>query len=433
MNTFRSLALGATLLAGAGAITAAPAFADRRPAQPAAGAGVNVAALSGPVRNAGAAAQAALTATPADLATAELQVRTIETAAQNDDDRYLGAQMRLQLELAKYNALPEAARNPGTLAAPMDAVINNVRTSPEQLQRLVYTRAGFYYDARQYSQALPLLLRAQQLGMNSADLSLSIARAKVETGDIAGGIAELQRAVAAEKTAGRKPPESWYRFAISRLYNAHLTDQTVAWTRLWLADYGTRANWRDAVYSFGLTGNNAAVSSRQRLDLYRLMRATHSLAGQRDYLEYADAAANVGQVAEVRAAIQEGRANGTIPAGDSTAAALLTRATAGAASLRPLAAQEAAARSATTGSEPMLVADFYLGAGDYAKAADLFRLALQRGGVDASQTNLHLGMALALAGNRAEAQAALALVPQGNTNGQIATLWTTYVTTPPAA
>ena len=435
MTKLRSLALGATALAGASVLAVPAASADRRPAATAAPTtGLNVAALTPAVRTAGAAAQAALAATPPDLATAETQVQATEAAARNDDDRYLGQTLRLQLEAAKFNAQPATGRNPAALGTALDAVANNPRTPADRQATLAYTEAGFYYDAHRYAQALPLLLRARQLGMNTPDLTLQIAASKLQTNDVAGGVADLQTAIAAEKAAGRKPPESWYRIAINALMNAHMNDPLAAWLRMWLIDYPTPANWHDSILIMGLQGPNAAaLSSRQRLDLYRLMRATHSLTAQRDYLEYGDAAVNVGQVTEARAVITQGRTSGAVPATDSTATAILSRATAGAASLRPMAAQEAAARAASAaGPTAMQVADFYLGAGDYAKAADLFRLALQRGGVDAAQTNLHLGMALALAGDRAGAQAALAQVPAGSPNGQIATLWTTYAAAPAA-
>ena len=435
MNTLRSLALGATILAGIGALGAAPAMADRRSDAAAATTnGLNVGALTAAVRTAGGLVQTAMAATPPDLATAEAQLGAADAAARNDDDHYLVQQLRVQLEAAKFNAAPATGRNPAALSAAIDALASNPRTPATQQGTLVYTEAGFYYDAHRYAQALPLLLRARQLGVTNPDLNLQIAQSKLQTNDVAGGVADLQTAIAAERAAGRKPSENWYRIAINALMNAHMNDQLASWLRMWLVDYPAPANWHDSILIMGLQGPNAAsLTSRQRLDLYRLMRATRSLTAQRDYLEYADAAANVGQVTEARAVIQQGRSSGAVPATDSTATAVLTRANAGIAALRPLAAQEAAARaSGANGSTAMQVGDFYLGAGEYAKAADLYRLALQRGGVDAGQTNLHLGMALALAGNRAEAQAALALVPAGTPNAPIATLWTTYAATPAA-
>ena len=55
-------------------------------------------------------------------------------------------------------------------------------------------------------------------------------------------------------------------------------------------------------------------------------------------------------------------------------------------------------------------ADAYYGYGQYAKAAALYRAALQKGGEDPNLVNLRLGIALAQAGNRAEAETAFRAV-----------------------
>ena len=49
-------------------------------------------------------------------------------------------------------------------------------------------------------------------------------------------------------------------------------------------------------------------------------------------------------------------------------------------------------------SQAMVTAEAYYGYGDYQKAADLFRAALAKQGVDKDVANLGLGMALARAG-----------------------------------
>ena len=72
----------------------------------------------------------------------------------------------------------------------------------------------------------------------------------------------------------------------------------------------------------------------------------------------------------------------------------------------------------------MVTAEAYYGYGDYAKAADLFRAALGKQGVDKDLANLRLGMALARAGDKAGATAALNAA--GGAQAEIAKLWLTY-------
>jgi predicted Zn-dependent protease len=68
--------------------------------------------------------------------------------------------------------------------------------------------------------------------------------------------------------------------------------------------------------------------------------------------------------------------------------------------------------------------DHLLSFGDYAGAAAAYRAALAQGALDADATNLHLGVALTLAGNRAEAISALQAV--SGPRSEIAGLWLAY-------
>ncbi len=70
-------------------------------------------------------------------------------------------------------------------------------------------------------------------------------------------------------------------------------------------------------------------------------------------------------------------------------------------------------------------ADVYLGQGTYAKAAELYRTALTKGGVNADEVNTRLGIALARSGDKAGAQTAFAAV-QGTPRAGIAALWNTW-------
>jgi predicted Zn-dependent protease len=67
------------------------------------------------------------------------------------------------------------------------------------------------------------------------------------------------------------------------------------------------------------------------------------------------------------------------------------------------------------------VAEGYYGHGEYAKAAEFYRLALQKGSVDANLVNTRLGMALAQAGRKAEAETALKAVT--GPRADLAGLW----------
>ena len=72
----------------------------------------------------------------------------------------------------------------------------------------------------------------------------------------------------------------------------------------------------------------------------------------------------------------------------------------------------------------MVLGEAYFGYGDYAKAADMFRAAQGKAGVDAELANLRLGMALAASGDKAGAATALAKVT--GPRAEVARYWETY-------
>ena len=65
--------------------------------------------------------------------------------------------------------------------------------------------------------------------------------------------------------------------------------------------------------------------------------------------------------------------------------------------------------------------------GDYAQAAELYRAALGKAGVDKDLANLRLGMTLARSGDKAGATAALNAA--GGAQAEVAKLWLTYLAT----
>ena len=90
-----------------------------------------------------------------------------------------------------------------------------------------------------------------------------------------------------------------------------------------------------------------------------------------------------------------------------------------------LAGDEAKVRAGGTGRLAMNVGNAYFGYGDYAKAAEIYRLAGQRSDVDASLANLRLGEALAMAGDKAGAAAAFKAV--NGPRAELASLWSTWL------
>jgi len=427
MKILPKLALAAALATGMGSVVlTAPLSAQKKKEEAAGGLKLSPEALK--------AAQAAQPVLQQkNYAAAEPLVAAVETAAKTEDDKYIAAAMRYELESGKLfaaqQANPNAPIDEAVLAKPLDALINSPSTPAADKPRYVYRRGALAFNGKQYPIALQYFQQAKQLGYNDPNLPMLIVKSKFETGDVAGGNAELASVIDQMNASGQKAPEDYYKFAIGRANKAKQVPETLSWMRKWLAAYPTPQNWRTALVIYGLQqGSLATLDKNQKLDLFRLMRASKSLADQNDYMEYAQYATDKGLPAEAATVLKEGMATGKIPAGNATAKAMLTAAETKNRQEGSLAPTEARAKSAADGKLAALTAEAYYGQGNYAKAAELYRLALQKGGVDANEVNTRLGIALAASGDKAGSKAAFDAV-KGAPRADLASFWNTWLST----
>jgi tetratricopeptide (TPR) repeat protein len=238
----------------------------------------------------------------------------------------------------------------------------------------------------------------------------------------------LTRAIAAQKASGQAVPESWYLRAVALAVESRQAAQAIALSRALVEAYPTPVNWRDALLTYRQFG---APDPALDLDIRRLLRAVEGLAGERDYLDFAQAlrAANPG---EAKAVLDEGVSRRMLDAGEAQVRTALTAVTRPAAGERSgLAASRTRAMAAATGGAARAAADAHFGVGQYAEAAELYRAALQKGGEDANLVNSRLGAALALAGRRTEAEAAFRTVT--GPRADLAGFWLAWLSRRPAA
>jgi hypothetical protein len=163
-----------------------------------------------------------------------------------------------------------------------------------------------------------------------------------------------------------------------------------------------------------------------QLDAVRLLRLSRGMAGERDYLEAAQTFDGAGLAGESRSVLDEGVSTRMVdPAKAAFKEAIATATRKAVAEKAKLSALQAGATAAATGAPSLQAGDVFLGAGNYTAAADLFRAALLKGGVDAGVANTRLGTALALAGRKAEAEAAFRAVT--GPRAELAALWLVWL------
>jgi hypothetical protein len=238
------------------------------------------------------------------------------------------------------------------------------------------------------------------------------------------GLAALKAAADSMKSAGQQVPAQWYQIGVGRAEGAKLPEVT-EWAKMAYQAEPTGQNLRTLVRLFQRA--NPAISNRENLDVLRLLGYSDGLVVAADYTEYAEMASKTGIYGEVKSVIDKGRTKGVLNAsagGDVYQPAVAKIA----GDKGSLGSAEADAKKAANGKIAAATADAYLGYGDYAKAASMFELAKQKGGVDADEVNTRLGIAKAMGGDLAAAKTAFSAV-QGGARKQIAGLWLAYLGT----
>jgi hypothetical protein len=202
-------------------------------------------------------------------------------------------------------------------------------------------------------------------------------------------------------------PENWHKRALQLAYQGKLP-QASKLSRDLVVAYPTSKNWRDSLL---IHRQNRPLDETSLVDYFRLMRATKTLEAESDYFDFAYALHDKGLSSEASAVLAEGVAARVVNPAKTGFKELIAEAKRRAANLQPtLAAKEKQGLAAATGSAALSAADTFMGFGDYAKAAALYRAAIQKGSVDTSLANTRLGIALAMAGQKAEAEAAFKAV-----------------------
>lgn len=346
-----------------------------------------------------------------DWAAANAALAAAQAGAQSAPARYLVGQLLLEIGRGTNDT---AIQSRG-----VDAMLASGATPAEVLPQLLAAQAGFAIQGSNFAAAEPPLTRLLEMNPGDVQRITQLAQVKLRLNKREDALALFQRAIAAGEAGGQRASEDLYRRGLAIAYEARMAQPALELSRTLIQAYPTPTNWRDALVIYRELGG---VDAAMALDLRRLMRAAQALASERDYVEFADELSRGGLPGEVKAVLEDGIARGVLRANHPDVAQMLATANARVGEDRAsLAGFRTRALAAATGRQARTTADAYYGYGQYREAAELYRAALEKGGEDANLVNLRLGAALALAGQRAEAEAAFRAVT--GPRAQLANYW----------
>jgi uncharacterized protein HemY len=348
-----------------------------------------------------------------DYASVPAKVAAAQKVAKTPVDRYLIGQLQLKGALA--------AKDNAGMAAAIDNVAASGYVDKSKIAELYQSLGASLYNNKQFGPAEAAFEKAVATNPNNSEAVAMLGESKNAQGKKAEAVATFQRAIQVGAASGTKPPEAMYKRAVSLAYDAK-QPAAIDLARQWVAAYPSAESWRNSIAIFR---NLSSQDVEGTLDLLRLMQAAGALSSPSDYNLFATAAADQANYPEAQAVIDAGIAakqvDPTSPLFRDTIAGLKAKPKLTDAALAD------AIKSATTGQALVRVGDRAYGMGQYAKAADLYRQGIAKGVADANVANLHLGMALARAGDKAGATAAFNAVT--GPRADVAKYWLLYVQT----
>ena len=341
-------------------------------------------------------------------------VAAAQAVAATKEDRYMLGQLWLKAALA--------AKDDGQTAQASALVLNSGLATPEQLRALRDNQARIKFRAKDYAGAQAELQALLAADPNNADALVLLGEVYESQDNGAQAVDSFQKAIAVRKSAGQPAPADWQRRAVA-LAHKHKLPSLVLLLGEWVRTNPTPDNVRDAAR---IVGDASGMSDAEQIDLFRLQRAAGALKGESDFYRYANSALVKGFPGEAKAVLDEGFASGAINKNRPVFRDVFTSASSKAiADQAALATTERNGLAASTARGALVAGDVFLGYGQYAKAAALYRAALTKSGADADLLNLRLGIALGRAGDKAGATSALQAA--GGKQQQVAQLWQAWV------
>jgi tetratricopeptide (TPR) repeat protein len=346
-----------------------------------------------------------------DTANIPAKLAAAQAAATTKEDKYLVAVFQRQIAI---NAGDNAA-----LATAVDALANSGVLDTVKVGALYRDLGVKQFNAKQYPAAVAAFQHAANLSPNDPETLELLGQGMSAAGQGANAAGVLQKAIQARLAAGQKPTEDIYRRAVSAAYEAK-SPMAVELSREWAAAYPSADSWKNSIAIFR---NLKQPDVEGTLDMLRLMQATGSLQTPGEYALFAESSADQSNFNEAQAVIDAGISAKVVdpanPQFRDIVNGLKGKPKATAADL------EAAAKMSPSAVNLLRIGDRYYGMGNYAKAAEIYRQVMSKPDGDKDLANLHLGMALARAGDKAGATSALNAVT--GARADIAKYWLVYV------
>jgi len=353
---------------------------------------------------------------PADVAALVAKVDPLVAAAKSPDDKFGAGGLVVAIGLA--------AKDPVLQRKGVMLELDSGKAPADLVGKLHVYAAQFAYDAKDFAATREQVQAAEAAGQKDIQLEVLAADTYFQEKKIPEGLAALKAVIEHAKATGVKTEESWYRRGLGGSEDTANGEYGTLFSAGLVTDFGTPQNWSLAI---AVVRDTHKYSVSETLDAVRLLPRLNAFQNEREYLDYIEAADPIRNPQEVKnvadAGIAAGKLKATTPFVADAVRISAGRLAADRAALPELdkLAHAATAKTTTIAS----TGDAYLGFGQAAKAAEIYKLALSRPDVDKATVNTRLGIALYDTGDYAGAKAAFSAVE--GPRAAIAQLWLVQV------
>jgi hypothetical protein len=353
-----------------------------------------------------------------DYASAKAMIPTVQAAIQNDTDKNTLGNALI--------ALGGKLKDTEVQKQGIQLALASGKADPAQVGLFHYSLGQWAYNAKNFAEARTQLQAAIQAGYTQGDPEALIAETYFGEGNNAAGLKYLGDLIAKRRAAGQQVPDNWYLRGLKVAYEGKLTQQANDYATMLVKQDPTAKNWTAALQVVNALNQ---FDPQSELDLLRLMRQTGALTQRAEYTQYIEAADPRRMANEVLAVLDDAVKAGVLQPTDTyykeVKAIADTRA---AADRKETPGLVDDARKAATGVTAQGTGDAFFSFGAYPQAADMYQVALDKGGLkDREMVLTRLGIAQAEQGSYDAARATLQKVT--GTRAPIARMWLAWIDT----
>lgn len=288
--------------------------------------------------------------------------------------------------------------------------------------------ARTYYNQKNYTQAIPWLVRYLKEGGTDPALREALIRAHYLNNDYSEAAALARGNIEADEKSGKAPDENLFDLwlgAVSRLndraqYGVAL-EKTISY-------YPKKEYWAELLSRIV---SKPTFSESLSFDVYRFMYATGQISGAEDYLGMAQAALQAGYAGQAKRVLEQGFQAGLLGRGPQAGMHrnLLGLASGNAAAqAKRLARDAAAAVHSKTGEKLVVIGERYIDQGEADRGIGLMVQGIRAGNLkNPNEAKLHLGIAYAMANRIQDALQTWRQVQGNNGSAELARYWRLYL------